>query len=90
MQAYEKFVFGGLNHNVGEPHILEFDDEASKIYENIWNDFEERTDEKDLEEEGYLNKMKDNVARIAGIMHCLGNKEPENHKINLDTLNLAT
>jgi len=89
LQAYEKFVFDGLDYNINEPHILEFDDEAYSIYGNIWDDFEKRTGEKDLEEEGYLNKMKDNVARIAGIIHCLGNKEPEKHKINSDTLNLA-
>ncbi len=75
------------------PKILNFSNGAKVYYEEIWNDFEVSTAKGNTNADSsispYLQKAKDNVARIAGILHCLQHDNPEQTKIDIETLKTA-
>ena len=66
---------------------------ANKLFQTLWNKYETSTKSGNPNDEthlaAYINKMKDNVARIAGILHCLTNECPEATQISASTMETA-
>ena len=97
---YDLFIREGLSkpynyddHGEIISKQLEFSTKAATYYPEIWNKLEGSTKKgRENEEEhmrGYIPKAKENVVKVAQILHCLLNACPEDHQVSLNVLQLA-
>lgn len=72
---------------------LKFTTEAKNHFAEMWQGYENSTAQGSANSESYIanyiNKIKANLARVAGVIHCLKHSAPEQELISLETLNIA-
>jgi hypothetical protein len=102
VEAYHSFIKETLNEpyqydKFGNiiPDVLEFDEEIHfhGHYGKLWNKLEASTAKGSKNDEdhmhGYIQKSKENLAKLSGLLHCILNICPSVHRVKLSTLELA-